>query len=452
MPVPPQPPGPQDNPYNWQDHFRDFTPSEDPPFPPSSDWQHLNRNSVFAGNPAMAPGGAGIVEVHGSRTFSYIGNTFKAQRIFQTPWETKMRWVAKLMGYPILKNISGADPYISRNLPYTYEFYQDRAPGLDNDDEAKNGPKMWATGLEMVEPKGPALRNRDKELIADQDYPYAHLRVLFESLPYTCREDADVMVNTGGANEIPVDYGYEALARNHRFVTRIIQPQIEILRLPFGFYKWADGIKYSGVVKAERGQSVATGYFKTLPYSEITYIWHQVPELPSTGWNVMPTSSGGVPQKENPLVGAMFTHVGCVNDEWFDGFPPESLLLTAVEARMYKWVTGQRLYDYVYKCKYMNPLDEIPTGAAIYYMTGGGELTEVAKGVGGYVPRNLGHNHFLRYPFPKDASEGSLVQPYYSYMTHNGHQDGRPIYSKRDYREMFRPFNRAYLAKKYGLV
>lgn len=379
----------------------------------------------------------------GSQRFSFVGNVPKLTREFRCSWQDRWRFIRGLMGTATLTGINTVLPFVSRRIPHGYQDF-----GAVADDR----PILYCTSIDDIDGRGPtngeflvgpvrkgvkktSPRGNDPAL-----YKEAFVRATYEAPTFHVAADGEAKVpfvlHAEGAPPAikPFDGDYR------RYVTKIVQPAIEVLRLPVGFLSWAEGIEINGVVEYERGlagQNV-TGSFKIRAMADITYVWHQVPALPKTGWFVEDVDSFG--NKVNPeTIGAVYTHLGCVNHDWFDGHPPGTLLLKGAEAKPYRWLDGQRYYDYTYHMQYFNPIDKLDPGVVIRDRPPG---------------TFAGHNYFVRQfaqkkqllPTPHIVFE----PPHFLLLTHDGTRTGHPVFQYRDFNDLFIPFNRAHLMEYYS--
>jgi hypothetical protein len=389
----------------------------------------------------------------GSQKFSYVGNLPKATREFRVGWTDRWDFVRALLGTAELKDIQSAQPYVSRVLPHAYQSLRGTKSDL---------PFLYCTTIDEITGVAPTpgefglagpTRKKVKKTVprANEEtlYKEAFVRATYEAPTYHVAEDKEVKnfnpvihsIGGGGAGQVkPSDGDFR------RFVTKIIQPAVEVIRLPVGFYTWAEGIVVDGKERwpKDEAQQNITGSFRIKSYADITYVWHMVPALPKTGWYVEDVDGNG--NKVNPeTIGAVYTHLGCVNSDWFDGHPPGTLLLKGAEAKPYRWVDGQRYYDYTFHVTHFQPIDKLEPDATIVRAGGG--------------PRPLsaipGHNYFLRATFPTSDKTTGVVyfqDPIHLLLTHNGKANGRPVFQYRDFNDLFTPFNRAHLIQYYSNV
>jgi hypothetical protein len=383
-------------------------------------------------------------EVPGSRTFSYVGNQAKGTCIYDVRWEDRFKFMTGIMGFSQLKYINTSGPRIKRFKPFAYPEYTK----IDSDASV-----LFASGIESVEPVVPKrIPKADIDFIdgVGDNIPYclARIKVSFSSPAFSYHEPTQELEAEQGVltshlgnpgdvldniNKPKRDYNIST------YITKIVQPSMEVLRLPYGYMRWANGLKDAqGNILAKPGEGNITGVFKMKPQSDITYIFHQIPALPRKGWLVEDevdlTGSLG-----EELLGGVFTHVGCVNDSTFDSYKTETLLLKAIEAKPYRWIDGKRYYDYVYHMAHFNPVENL------------GELIKLdADSNPEKIGEIIGHNHFIRLQPPKkDGANSITVEPFYSLLTVDGTFQGKGVFELRNFYDLFTPFNRSYLTNLY---
>lgn len=328
----------------------------------------------------------------GSPKESYAGDTFKATRIFDVPYNLRWAFIKLMLGSA---KLSSDNKKILRSLPDQYYVW------FDGDKLAPKGTAktfMVANALEGIECLGQQKSWQSGGSGSKLDvafYDVARISIGYESVTYFVKTDA----------EVPSEH---TLAR---YCTTFRQPSAEFLTLPFGAFKWVElmaddkAIKYDYSVNPPQpaGVRVTGSNGKILAASEVILIHHRVPSIPK----------------------AIKTHIGCVNKyDWpqLNAFKGQ-LLLTNVELKPFKWLEEQRLYDITFKMKFLDPdPDAVKTGK---------------------TPR--GHNYFLQF-FPVDTttdvgaqSVNSLLQGKQSYklITHDGTPTGKTVYEYKDFRELF---------------
>lgn len=109
----------------------------------------------------------------------------------------------------------------------------------------------------------------------------------------------------------------------NRFTSKYRTFSIETLPLPGSTFKYVDGSNPVMPIPETPG--------KLFPSQEITYVWRRVPGIPDSGIDECN---------------------GKVNEDTFDGYPEETLLLAGVEPRPYISSTRQPLYDISFKFLY----------------------------------------------------------------------------------------------------
>jgi hypothetical protein len=310
-------------------------------------------------------------ELQGSPQESYSGEKTVVRRTFLVPWRARFAWAQAMTGYPKLQ---GA--HIQRVLPQGYEHLP--AP---SDDPTIT---LWLFPTQVDSMEGYKFLGKETEgsfeLIR---YAFARVTLTYESVTYKVVADGETL-GSGG-------YPDESLLK--RYVTKIVQPAVEYMTLPYGQYKYVpeEGNPPTGTpVLGTNGTMQA--------YSDITYTWHQVPRLPP--------GSGYA-----GYITAVFTHPGTVNESVFDGFPPETLLLLSVESRPYRTIGGVYVFDYIYKMRYRNNKQHPPNAGST----------------------DKGHNHILWQRNDNPATYG-----YYK-LTADGTGSTRSPLGKQDFSKLFKP-------------
>lgn len=374
--------------------------------------------------PGFAP--IGYREVLGSNTFSFLGNVPKGTCTFYVDWNRRYDFAVAMLGQSIIKNINTDKPFIARIKPQPFpEFVK---PDFT--------PVLHATSIESIEgvaPRGQAQGEPDPS----QYYNQAKIKFNYESLTYSIQDpeeekvrDPDIAPPVGGVlTNLSINVS--------TYVTKIVQPSMEVLRLPYGYMSWVEGLKQGATVLCGGGpgNTNITGVFKMKPQSEITYVWHRIPALPKKGWLIANDDDidGGLGEE---IIGAVFTHLGCVNEYEFDGYAPETLLLKAVEVKPYRWIDGQRYYDYIYHMSHFNPVQELTPGLTINPMS---------------ARTAIGHNHFIRLQPPKVSGASNIyIEPWYCRISHDGTDDGRPLFPRRKFKDLFIPYNKPYMKSVYS--
>lgn len=381
-------------------------------------------------------------EMPGSPEYSYQGNAARMRRRFQCYWPSRWAFCLGTMGYSLVgfySDIPGGGtshvyPSILRTLPTPY---------YDLRRKIDQGHILWPTGIESISGMGPKFDATNVNVPRDDDtelYQYAVINVVYEAPTFVYRTDNNSlgsMLDVGSEHAsqyMPVDCSRTGVMR---YVTKIIQPQAEHIRFPHGFMKWSEDVVIpnpaggGNTIVAPKGQVVNQTIGRMVNHNEITYIWHQVPALDRTAGNIDIDF-------RSELIGAALTHIGCVNSAQFDNYGPGTLLLTSVEARPYKWINGVRYYDYVYRMKHMDFIENA-------------EQPRVIRPAGSHI----GHNYLPRQC--ANQSGGTPIEPTFCLPTHDGTEavaplgngKGRTLFAFRNFDELFLPISYADLFNKY---
>lgn len=405
-------------------------------------------------------------ECSGSPDEKIVEDAIQAVREFIVPWNKRWTFVAGMLGWPYLRQDTAGNWYISRAVPYGYS-------ALDLD--PSNTRFLYAKEVSSVKGLGKII-GYDSDGIAQ--YQKAKVSLLFGTLSYRVRSDAD-MVNmwwdqwedsfpdptlpivdsdenpeyqVEDSTYVPVSIfgrsppllpGSTGVDESSllRYVTKFRIPGAEAVSLPGGAMKWAEYVPGSPVFKntssyffnklspTEQSQYIhregelgAPGTLTTvISVVELIYIWHQIPTIPIAINNI----------------------IGCVNQDWFDGYPRGTLLLTGIEARPYRWFGNQRLWDITYKMKLFAPKTNQDIDETGYYFNPydsslkGNYLIDNRKDKNG-VPTGeyYGHNHVLRVN-TNDPQGPTLHKISYQLITNDG---SRP------------PNNTSYKSQGFGLA
>lgn len=388
-------------------------------------------------------------ELKDSHKYSYIGNIAKLTRDFKVAWEDRHAFIVAMMGSATIENISSSRPKIVRKFPQGYSDYfstQNIEPFLfPTSIELVEGMAMRGDAITGTTPKGiPCTRDRSEDPFL---YREARVRLGYEALTYKVNQNYDISVLSTSLGDGEIRKG--SIGDAERYITKIIQPMLEVIRLPIGYFSWAEGyIDKTGKTIAQPGQGNITGCYRVKATAEITYTWHMIPALPKEGWYREDINNDGDPNTPE-LVGSLFTHLGCLNHNWFDGYAPGTLLLKGAEARPYKWVDGRRYYDYVWHIQHFQPLDVLEQGASIVRKIGGINIERPTTS-------KPGHNYFLRLQYPKREQNANNTQaklecePHFELLTHNGLKGGKPLFAYRDFNDLFIPMNKRHMIDYYS--
>jgi hypothetical protein len=353
----------------------------------------------------------GYTERPGSPQESYVNNEGKVTRVFDVRWDSRGLFYDSLLGYSQVAYNRG-QPYVSRVPPITYF------------DDQTNEPWLYATSIERVEGVGfPSSTFQRGQTLVDNNniyqYEIARITVGYQALTYRVMDDKRMLNQAtliddvdGVTYAIPAAtdaYGNPDESSLLRYVSRHIQPNTEYLRLPGGQMKWATNTS-GGNTNVSSG---ALGMGKIISTAEIQYTWHQVPIIPDH----------------------IYKYVGCVNNDGYltsqgtlldmptgpppfsdncpgldqpRNFAPGTLLLTGIELKPYRQITGHYAYDITYRMKFFSAL--------------------LADGTL-YNPER-GHNYFLRWQGGSNYG--------YELLTADGTVGGRTIYDAKLFANLFR--------------
>jgi hypothetical protein len=348
----------------------------------------------------------------GSPEESYVGQEGKVTRTFDVAWDERWLFMQSALGFSYVATANGGK-FVTRFPPWAY-------PGVQDVDFASVDNWLYATSVERVEGLGyPSDLVRGQNPKDAQDvyrYEIARVTLGFTSLSYrvfTDEQMANLVLNEGDGtfSQAALDsYGNPDEASLLRYVSRHVQPNSEYLRLPGGQMLWATNDS-GGMLQAPSG---AVGQGKILATLEIQYTWHQVPLFPRH----------------------IFDYIGCVNNDGTLGAPaalldlssgslvfqdnapglvgtgnfaPGTLLLTGIELKPYRQIVGTYAFDITYRMKYFSAINP-QTGQK-------------------YSPER-GHNYFLRWQGGTNYG--------YELLTATGRPDGRPVYDKKNFANLFR--------------
>lgn len=409
-----------------------------------------------------------------TQDFSFSGNSFSLRRSFQCRWSDRFDLALGMLGFATIENKNTLFPWLSRYLPLGFQHLTD-IRGIN-----RKKPFLYPTGVDRMEGLAPTKQVDTKNLDLNtgqigydsfrstNHYRRARVSFMYEAPTYQIYDDYNCPRVLFRQKVLPSEpqllktipstlvagQTYENHFDARRWTTRIVQPLTETLRLPTGYYNFAEGFESGLLAKAKPKVAVNATTYVLHPTLEVTYVWHQVPALvqpweDGTEWLYKDRDIGGIGIHPE-LIGACYTHVGCVNARWFDGFPPGSLLLTSVEARPYRWITGERYFDYTYRMKFFNPQEYFAYNEGPFVFNGDMRVKSRPQE---YPYSFVGHNYYLRYKEPgKEGDQTLHIEPYFSLVTHNGEsleKGGRPIFQYRDFEDLFIPYNRSHMVQYY---
>ncbi len=418
-----------------------------------------------------------FVEDINTQDFSFSGNSFVMKRTFYCSWKQRFLFTMGFMGESIIVNKDTLFPIIRRTVSNAYASLHDYRPGAGG-----SRSFLYPIGIESIKgisatPKAEYVKlnnlpsdTRVQGRIDDNDlYRLAKVTFNYDATTYKILSDAQLDNSTPTytfrSKAIPsnpglfttVTGGTNASSEQNRYVTKIVQPMTEVLRLPVGYYNWVEGLEKFNVVVSKPKSAADPGNSKIIASQEITYVWHQVPALTQpweteNQWLYKDRPEVGNQGLSPELIGACYTHLGSVNARWFDGYPPGTLLLMAIEARPYKWITGHRYYDYTFRMKFFNPQDDFDINEKVIVTDSAGN--NIQSRLDSVPYSYVGHNYFLRFtpPIVIAGTTALRVKPYFSLITEGGktlEQGGTPTFKYTDFEDLFIPYNRAHLVQYY---
>lgn len=283
---------------------------------------------------------------------SYVNDTIRASRVFNNiAWGDRWRFIYEMIGYSYVDESEGSGYPIHRVVPKYYPLFTKDA----------GKPFLWAKQVPRIRGEGLTKDETWHQGLQVGKPTNARIEIGYETLTHAVFTDDQMSsISTDGT----IDESTLA-----RFVTKAIQPSSEYLTFPRGAYKWV----------TDPVAAVDNSNGRVISFLEVTYIWHQVPGIPTS----------------------LATTIGTVNDATFDGAPAETLLLVGCNLKPYRNIVGARVYDIEYKCRFFNPSS------------------------------GIGHNHFLRFV-------GDGTTPFYDRMTSNGLSGGDPVFAKKDFTKLFK--------------
>lgn len=406
-------------------------------------------------------------EILETQDFQFSGNVFTLRRTFQCPWESRFKFIRAMMGVSRINFKNTGHPTLERVSP---------VPFADLRDTRGSGSRevLYPTGVERIVGTGPRPHETqgpptiyvtdDGRYSDPRLFVFARVTMLYEAPTFSVQTDNDCPIGNlrdkppaaGPTLQTTLGSSYVGRLEQKRYTTRITQPLTEAIRIPANYWQYVEGLWENGGIKASPGQLVDIGTYVLFPTLEVQWHFHRVPALVQsweTGadWLFQETANAPTVGVRPELLGACFTHLGCVNARYFDGFAPGTLLLTAIEARPYRWITGERYYDYTFRAKHFNPVDAFKTNMFPFVYAGTPPIPTETRDPAVSYPY-AGHNYFLRLSPPKDNTI-SFTMPYFSLITDNGQtleNNGRPVFPYRDFEDLFVPYNRAHMQKYYA--
>ena len=347
-------------------------------------------------------------ELKGSPHEAYVGHQGKAVRKFRVAWPSRWKFLQTFIGYSWVNLAGTASAHIIRVPPQAHPVTVD-VPGQGSFDQ----PWLYAQDVESIEGMEPDPVGFPQ--LDDEDTPYknAAVTVAYESLTFRVLDDEAMKDNSythdGTPTGRPEDF---AGGRPRRYLTKVIQPTAEYLKMSFGVFVFVANDPVTG----KKWQPASLGQGKIIPAAEVLYQWHQFPTYKTT------VADEATRVYYPP---AVKTHLGTVNDAEFDGYNKGTLLFTAFEYKPYRMIGGHVSGDLVYKMKHFEP----------------NSLT-------GSISNTTGHNYFIRpdvrntNPFTRlplqwtraaSRLDGSETSPEYP----PDNTDDVYLYNYRDFKKLF---------------
>lgn len=312
--------------------------------------------------PTISSPGVGTVEyfeaVPGSPVISLSPGACRVERTFIIAWEDIDIFTKLVIGYPKIVETNYDKPhdtYISRVLPQGFPLVTKVVNGTDNSDDTPVW--LYASGITRIDGAGPTGQVDENGIAL---YERARVQVVYEAMTHRMLEDAEMpkatSVEIGGSPIATGDHAVVDESSFGRYVTKMQRPSAEYVTLPRGFYAWVNPTK----------QKVDYANAQILPWSELTWTWHQVPFLPEA---VL---------KKN--------RVGTVNKTAFavrllDGssvtYAAGTLLLLSTELRPYRMPSGAFVHDIIYRIKYFEPETGKGHNYFLHYAPGSSTLVRI---------------------------------------------------------------------------
>jgi hypothetical protein len=382
-------------------------------------------------------------ELINSMTSQYVNGELILKRDFLTPWDTRWVFARKMLGYHYLATNSGGTTYIRRIIP---QFFNPL--GIDDfTNPAEQFKMMFCSSMESMDPVRPkewdATYKEGVNLYAKVSFTYRYPTYsIFSDIEvtedYTRNPDpifgstiADVKRLTTETISREIIYPQDPdptpqviteifpfSCHLFRYISKQIQPSAQHLVLPYGRFYFVDG---NGAGQRTPATNVTT---KLISKTEVIYTWHWVPTSDITG---------------NSQVKKIQRYIGSVNQYAFDGYPPQTLLFTAINSRPFRQVGGHYTTDIELRMTYFEVLERYrkPNGFII-------PLINDDKAVG--------HNYFLRFSSseifkrleagtatPDEIAEWLNLGYRYDLLTHDGTSDGRRLFQPKDFYDLFLP-------------
>jgi hypothetical protein len=285
--------------------------------------------------------------------------------------DTRIKAAADFLGFSRLVGAgddNGPPYYISRQLPHGYPYITEAETFFLY---AQSIPDGRPLGVGQAQPF-----SLDGVDATGADYTNYLMTVEYRTLSYDVRTDDALRTTTGPLSGLPDEgnalanapafgpgvLGVSAAAAG-RYITRTARPGGKFLVLRQGMMRYTFDQK-----------PVPEGIPYAVPFSTLSYTWHQVPE-------------GGVPNL------AIEKALGTLNNARFDGYPAETLLLTNAVPRPYRNPFGERNYDVEYTFRYqpnVSPVTNAPQGQNTILRVNAGVIDYVSITSNGTFPPPVG--------------------------------------------------------------
>lgn len=264
--------------------------------------------------------------------FTYGPDEITATAKFFVPWEQRFDAVSYFLGYSRIVG-TALERLTPVRVPEDESMYATRVTSITGHRFTTSRTSAFLPGARL------------------NQFEQAEMEVMFETVPFDVAEDADVA------------------AEYERF-TSIGQPKAsaDYLMLPGGVMLYA---KQGGGHPTELAIPFNIG--KILPIVEFEILWHQLPRA------LFDPLSGDFPSAWFERIfgdGTQRPLLGCVNSEMFLGFPPGTILFSAIEPRPRKFpvqaVAWDMAFTFAYdpnkwNFKYYWPTDPTKAGFSGWY-------------------------------------------------------------------------------------
>lgn len=297
---------------------------------------------------------------------SFIANQLVQERVFLVDWSERWDFVINCLGEAKIVN-----DQLVRTVPViseigTEQVTSDNTTFLVNPDAYD----LFATELVKIQGKGP----RQSES-PNPAYEYAEITLRFTQPVYPILSDAEI----GTTQDV---YQSGGVTTPLRYVSS------RGTRIYFEY-----PLKVGHLVYKDTGSYAVNAVEKKQGQILLAYTWHRVPSR----------TLGVCSQLDNILPA-----IGCCNSDFFDGWPPESLLLVNVSTFQYWHPDAQYTSDITFQFKHLDQS----------FAYDGIEYPLVA----------YGHNHFFRF----HNGDSGVYR-----FTSNGDDTGYPTYSPINFMNLF---------------